>query len=92
MLHYIHKSFFGKPLYAGTKPFQKVVNNGCTIETQSVDLIQQLQRNEMTRNSEVIDWWLFKPGATILFDNHGNQFGCTSNVDGQWITLVQIVG
>lgn len=92
MLSYEFREFYGVPLYAGWEPFRKVVNNGCTIETQSAELVRQLEENERRRDGEVIDWYLFKPGKTILTDNFGKKYGCRSNVDGKWITLIQIMG
>lgn len=92
MLAYNNEGFLGRPLYAGLEPFRRVVNNGCEIETQDVDLIRQIRENEFARGSEVIDWHLFKPGRTILIDNMGRKFGCTRNVYGQWIELTEIVG
>ena len=91
MLAYSFKPFWGRPLYTGSDPFQKVVNNGCIIETQSTELIRKLQENEELRGSEVIDWYLFKPGKTILTDSDGHEFGCTMNNNGSWIRLKEII-
>lgn len=91
MLSYSFKPFLGRPLYAGSEPFQKVVNNGCIIETQSAELVRKLKENEAQRGVEVIDWYLFKPGKTILTDSDGPEYGCTMNNGGHWIQLVEII-
>ena len=41
-MKYIFERTHGLPLYHGWEPYQKVVNNGCTIETQDNNLIAQL--------------------------------------------------
>ena len=63
-------------------PFQQIINNGTTISLQDERLIEQLIANENDRNSEVIDWHLFKGAHTILVDNYGDIFGCTTKTHG----------
>ena len=91
-MKYKFEPTLGVPLYHGWDPYQKVVNNGCTIETQNVSLLAQLAADERDRTKAPIDWWLFKPGETVLIDNYGNRFACTMNNNGKWITLVKIIG
>lgn len=58
------------------KPYKQVVNNGYYIHTQSDILIEQLNTNEYTRGSEVVDWFLFKGGKSVLIDNYNNAYLC----------------
>ena len=90
-MRYEFRSTLEVGLYHGWDPYQKVVKNGCTIETQDNNLIAQLIEDERNRNSRPIDWWLFKAGETVLIDNYGDRFACTMNNNGQWIQLVKIV-
>lgn len=90
-MKYIFEQTYGLPLYHGWEPYQKVVNNGCVIETQDNNLIAQLVEDERNRNSRPIDWHLFKAGKTVLVDNYGVRFACTMNNSGQWIQLVKII-
>ena len=90
-MKYEFKSTLGVGLYCGLDSYQKVVNNGCTIETQDNNLIAQLVEDEWRRAGRPIDWHLFKAGGTILIDNYGNRFACTMNNDGRWIQLVKII-
>lgn len=90
-MKYEFKSTLGVNLYCGLKPYRKVVNNGCVIETQDELLIAQLEDDEIHRMSKPIDWWLFKPGKTVLTDNFGNQYACIMNNDRKWIQLVKII-
>jgi len=91
-MKYEFRPTYGLSLYHGLEPYQKVVNNGCTIETQDVQLLAQLADDECRRTNPPIDWWLFKPGETVLTDNDGRQFACILNNSGSWIQLVRIVG
>ena len=91
-MKYEFKPTWGLPLYYGSKPYRKVINNGCTIETQDEILIEQLISNESRRSSQPIDWWLFKVGETILTDNLGRKFACSMNNNGKWIQLDRIIG
>lgn len=90
-MKYEFKSTLGMGLYHGWAPYQKVVNNGCTIETQDNNLIAQLIEDERKRIGRPIDWYLFKAGGTVLIDDYGNRFACTMNNDGRWIQLVKII-
>ena len=90
-MKYIFEKTYGVALYHGCEPYQKVVNNGCTIETQDVSLLMQLAADECSCTGISIDWWLFKPGGTVLIDNYGIRFACTMNNNRQWITLVKII-
>lgn len=90
-MRYEFKSTIGMSLYHGTAPYQKVVNNGCIIETQDNNLIAQLAEDEHKHAGHPVDWWLFKPGKTILTDNYGARFACVMNNDGWWIQLVKII-
>ena len=64
-MQYKYESTLGEPLYHGWEPYQKIINNGCTIETQDAGLIAQLMADERERTETPIDWWLFKPGETV---------------------------
>jgi len=91
-MKYKFESTWGKPLYDGLVPYQKIVNNGCTIETQDNNLIAQLAEDELKRSAPPIDWHLFKVGETVLIDNYGDRFACTMNNNRQWIRLNKIIG
>ena len=87
-MSYIQKDFFGIPMKSEMKPYKKVVNNGYTIITQDESLIRDLTFNEKYQNG-IIDWFLFKPGKTILFDTLGRAFGCTSFAYGSFVEVVE---
>lgn len=72
------------------KPYQTTVNNGYVIETDDSNLIEQLKENENNRSSDVIDWYLFKVGNTILIDDNGIRYGCIQQTDSYKITLIRI--
>lgn len=90
-MKYEFKLTWGLLLHHGSEPFQKVVNNGCVIETQDENLIRQLINDENNRKSKPIDWWLFKVGETILSCDDENYFACTMNNSGKWIQLIKII-
>ena len=58
------------------KPYIETVNNGYYIRARSETLIEQLRKNEYDRNSEVMDWFLFRSGKSILIDNYNNAYLC----------------
>lgn len=58
------------------KPYKETVNNGYYIQTQSDSLIEQLRKNEYDRNGEVVDWFLFRDGKSVLIDNYNNAYLC----------------
>lgn len=89
-MRYIQESFFGKPLFSGMIPYRTTINNGYTIRTQNLELIRQLQENE-EKGGEVIDWFLFKEGNTILIDNNGYKFGCTSVSHNSSVQLDELI-
>jgi len=91
MLRYEFKPTLGLRLFHGFAPYKKVVNNGCVIETQDDQLVEQLEKDEADRIEEPIDWHLFKVGETILIDNFGNRFACSVNNNGQQIQLEKII-
>ena len=89
-MKYENGLFYGVDLCCSSFPYKKVINNGCTIETQDAELIRQLAEDERKRANAPVDWWLFKVGKTVLIDNRGIRFLCTMNNNGQWIRLDRI--
>ena len=90
-MKYLSSSTWGKSLECSMKPYKKVINNGCTIETQDEHLLQQLAEDEKNRISNPINWWLFKVGETVLIDNRNVKYACTMNNNGHWIRLDRIM-
>ena len=91
MMKYEFKSTLGQHLEPSMKPYQRVVNNGCTIEVQDESLLKQLYDDERNPDAPIIDWWLFKPGKTVLTDNFGRKFACNMNHGGDWIELQRLL-
>lgn len=89
-MKYVQENTIGKPFQCHFNPYQRVVNNGWSIETQSEELLWQLSQNENDCSSkEVIDWFLFKENQTVLIDNHGRKFACNKKSDG-YVQLAEL--
>ena len=88
-MKYIHENTIGKPLQCLFKPYQRIVNNGCVIETQSEELLWQLYQNEKEGETQPIDWHLFKESGTVLIDNHGRRYACVRKSQGH-VTLAEM--
>ena len=90
-MNYKHEDTHGRKLRSIAAPFKSVVNNGYTISTQDSGLIEQLWENEIERG-EVIDWFIFKVGKSVLIDDLGRKFACTMAVHNGIIELMEIIG
>lgn len=55
IMKYIQENTIGKPLQCRFRPYQRIVNNGCVIETQSEELLWQLYKDEVEREAVPID-------------------------------------
>lgn len=88
-MKYIQESTLGKPLQCILRPYQRIVNNGCVIETQSEELLWQLHKDEVERETAPIDWHLFKESETVLIDNHGRKYACVRRNQGH-VTLAEL--
>lgn len=84
-MKYVQGNTVGKPLQCLFKPYQRIINNGCVIETQSEELLWQLYQDEVERDGEPIDWHLFKENKTVLIDNHGRKYACVRQSQGHVI-------
>lgn len=76
-LRYEQRDIFGVKMKSLPVPYKKVINNGCFIETIDDELIKILDNNEVQQD-KVIDWWLFKPGRTVLYAPNGKTYGCSA--------------
>lgn len=88
-MKYIQENTIGKPLQCLFRPYQRIVNNGCVIETQSEELLWQLHNDEVERDGRPIDWHLFKECETVLVDNHGRKYACVRQSQGH-VTLAEL--
>lgn len=88
-MKYIQENTIGKPLECILRPYQRIVNNGCVIETQSEGLLWQLHKDEVERDGRPIDWHLFRESETVLVDNHGRKYACVRQCQGH-VTLAEL--
>ena len=81
MLRYIINPDIQFSFHVSHNPYINVVNNGYEIGTNVQLLQKQLNDNEYTPGSEVIDWYLFRQHKSVLIDYYGNFYGCTIKTD-----------
>lgn len=89
MRYVLNENILGIEFVSRLMPYRKTVNNTYTIESQDYRLLGLLNKKEHDRNSEVIDWFLFKPDKTILIDDFYNIYGCVEKTDG-YVKLAKI--
>lgn len=82
MKYRLNDNFFAIDMESKMIPYKRTVNNGTYIETQDYGLLKALWENECDRDSEVIDWHLFKGGYSVLIDDNYNIYGCRTKTDG----------
>lgn len=78
------------PVNACNKPYKQVINNGCVVETQSEELIRQLEVSDIQNDSNIIGWDLFRRNETILIDDNGKYYACTQVDPGKFVRLNEI--
>lgn len=89
-LRYEQRDIFGVKMKSLPVPYKKVINNGCIIQSQDDELIKILDNNEV-QQGRVIDWWLFKPGRTVLYAPNGKIYGCSEVYHNYIIVLNEII-
>lgn len=89
-MKYIFKQMSRISFVTSLSPFKSVVNNGYKIRASSDLLLQQLYDNEYNNGKDIIDWHLFRPYSTVLIDDYGYEYVCTSMSYQHSVTLVQI--
>ena len=90
MKYRLNDNFYGIDMESKMIPYRKVVNNGIYIESQDYELLEAIHKNEYDRDSEVIDWHLFRACHSILIDDNYNIYGCTAKSEG-YVQLTKLM-